>query len=43
MSVPSLIKEFKDPKINQTAYTWKTDLLASQKFWAGIIIKNFLI
>jgi hypothetical protein len=40
MSVPSLIKEVTDPIINQTAYKWKTDLLASQKFWTGITIIN---
>lgn len=39
MSVPSLIKEFIDPKINLKAYKWKTDLMASQKFWIG---KDFL-
>ena len=38
MSVPSLVEEVYDPITKQSIYKWKTDLLASQKFWTG---KNF--
>ncbi len=35
MSVPSLLNEVKDDKNKSNVYKWKTDLLASQKFWTG--------
>jgi len=35
MSVPSLLMETKDEKNNTTIYKWKTDLMASQKYWTG--------
>jgi hypothetical protein len=38
MSVPSLLMEVKDEKNpNVTLFKWKTDLLASQKYWIGKI------
>lgn len=37
MSVPSLLYETKDDKNNNAiVYKWRTDLLASQKYWTGI-------
>lgn len=36
MSVPSLVMEVPDEKnINTSIYKWRTDLLASQKYWTG--------
>ena len=43
MSVPSLLVEVpedKNPKA--TVFKWRTDLLASQKYWTGInYLKSF--
>jgi pimeloyl-ACP methyl ester carboxylesterase len=38
ISVPPLLKEEKDKK-GVNVFTWKTNLLSSQKYWTGIIFK----
>ncbi|KAJ1665509.1 Protein phosphatase methylesterase 1 [Coemansia sp. RSA 1813] len=35
LSVPSLVKQTSDGNGSQSVWTWRTDLLPSQKFWHG--------